>query len=64
MKFKYNLLLTLIFYLSIMFGMDIMDFYNITEGINIIKSEVNREFIIWFGFIVTSINIYNYTMKI
>ena len=43
------------FLVAIMFGWDIMDFY-FFDGINIIRNEVNREFIIWVGFLTSVIS--------
>mgnify|MGYP003499802629 FL=1 len=42
--FFFNLLV------SMVFGMDIMNYY-LFGGINIINNDVNRPFIIWLGFI-------------
>ena len=47
--FKANLLL------SIIFGWDIMNYYFI-GGINIISNDVNRVFIMWFGFVITTLS--------
>lgn len=38
--------------LAITFGWDIMDYY-VKAGLNIINNNVNREFIMWFGFITS-----------
>jgi hypothetical protein len=43
------------FLVAMMFGWDIMDFY-FFHGINIIRDEVNREFIIWVGFLTSLIS--------
>ena len=43
------------FLVAIMFGWDIMDFY-FFDGINIIRDEVNREFIIWVGFLTSIVS--------
>lgn len=43
------------FLVALMFGWDIMDFY-FFDSINIIRDEVNREFIIWVGFLTSLIS--------
>lgn len=41
--------------LSIIFGWDIMNYYFL-EGMNIINNNVNRPFIMWFGFITSFVS--------
>ena len=43
------------FLVAIIFGWDIMDFY-FFDGINVVRNEVNREFIIWLGFTTSFIS--------
>lgn len=40
------------FLLSFIFGFDIMDYY-LLGGFNVINNDINRIFVMWFGFIVT-----------
>ena len=47
------------FLVATIFGWDIMDYYFL-DGINIINNDVNRVFIMWFGFIVTLISSYRF----
>ena len=45
------------FLVSFIFGLDIINYYfGVGEGLNIINNDVNRTFIMWFGFIVTFIS--------
>jgi hypothetical protein len=45
------------FLVSLIFGLDIMNYYfGVREGLNIINNDVNRTFIMWFGFIITFIS--------
>jgi hypothetical protein len=44
------------FLVSMIFGFDIMNYY-MFGGINIINNDVNRFFIMWLGFIVSTISI-------
>lgn len=43
------------FLVAIIFGWDVMSYYMI-GGINIINNDVNRVFIMWIGFLVSSIS--------